>query len=114
MDDRSQLRDPREDNLPKWARDKFAELRNAIAYADRELKVARREALENGATGKIIADGLASEGFPLHDRSCVEFHLPGGKVTCMLRDNGAVLDLNSSGSILIHPRAANSAYVTVA
>lgn len=105
--------DARESKLPKWATDTLAALRNEIADKDRQLAISRRQATDNGATGVVIADCLGGDGFPLNDRALIDFKLPGGKITVMLRDGSTILDLNSSGSMLILPRASNSAYIQV-
>lgn len=102
-----------EAKLPIWARDLLRELRNKIEQQENIIAIAGERARANGCSGKIIADGLIHKGFPLHDRALVEFHLSHGKVSCMLRENGTVLDLNSSGAMLIRPQAANAAYILV-
>lgn len=106
--------DEREAKLPVWARDEINRLRRTVEDQANALSIAREEARKDGCTGKVIADGMLSRGFPLHDRAIVEFHLPDGKVSCMLRENGAVLDLNcSGGAMIIRPRASNSAYIAI-
>lgn len=102
---------PDENKLPKWARDELILLRSMVEAQAVELAIARKEAPPSEYTGKVIADGLGKDGFPLRDRATVTFHLPNGKVSVMLRENGTLLDLNSSGVMLIMPRAANSAYI---
>jgi hypothetical protein len=107
--------DIREDKLPSWVRSTLLELRNNLAEQRGIVAIAREEANSNGCTGKVVADGLlSSKGFPLHDRARVRFLLPNGYVDVMLRDNGTILDINSSSSMLIEPRACNCAYVRVA
>ncbi len=101
-----------ETKLPRWARDAFTELRNENSDLKRALAMARQEDAI-GATGKVTADTLGRVGFALHDRAQVTFSLPNGNVTCMLRENGSVLDLNSHGSLHILPRASNSAWIVV-
>ncbi len=105
------MADPREEKLPRWAQDDLNSLRAKIESQAIELAVARNEAPMCDATGKVIADGMGREGFPLRDRATVTFHLPNGKVSVMLREHGTLLDLNCSGTMLIMPRAANSAYL---
>lgn len=105
--------DEREAKLPVWVRDELRSLRNKIVEQNNIISIARNEARANGCTGKIIADGLLNDGFPLHDRSMINFHLPDGKVSCMLRENGTILDINSNGPMLIRPQASNSAYILV-
>lgn len=101
-----------ETKLPRWARDLLVGLRNENAELTRALATARGVAAD-GATGRVIADCLGRDGFPLHDRAQVTFNLPGGKVSCMLRENGTILDINSVGTLHILPRASNSAWVKV-
>jgi hypothetical protein len=105
---------PDETKLPKWVRDELASLRNRVRDLERQASIIRGEAPGNGATGKVIADDLGRDGFPLHDRAAITFHLPAGKVTCMLREDGTILDLNCHGSMRLLPRAANSVWVEVA
>jgi hypothetical protein len=104
------IQDPREENLPKWVRDKILVLRIKIKDQSDALDIANRRA-QDGSSGVVIADDLGHNGFPLNDRAQVTFHLPGGKVSVMLRENGTVLDINGSGSICVMPRASNCAYV---
>jgi hypothetical protein len=106
--------DIREDKLPAWVRSTLIELRNKLNEAQGVIAIARCDAAKNGCTGKVIADSLiSSKGFPLHDRARVRFHLPGGHVDVMLRENGTLLDINASGAMLILPRASNDAHVRI-
>ena len=108
--------DPREERLPLWVKQALLVLRSDVDRLGRDLAIARKQAPEDGASGKVMADCLGHDGFPLHDRASIEFTLPSGTVTCMIRNRGdeSVLDINSSiGGMLIHPQAANSAYVTI-
>jgi hypothetical protein len=106
--------DIREDKLPAWVRSTLLELRNKIADQSAVLAVARSEAHVSGCTGKVIADSfISSKGFPLHDRARVRYHLPNGHVDVMLRENGTLLDINTSNAMLILPRASNNAYIKV-
>lgn len=110
----SQLLDSVQSYLLSNAETELATLRNKIAYLERDLAIANSVAPSRGATGKVIADDLGHDGFPLNDRAVVTFNLPGGKVSCMLRDNGTALDLNTSGGVLhLVQRTANSAWIEV-
>lgn len=106
-----------ETKLPKWAQAEFNSLRYRITELERRLAIATREAPTNGATGKVMADDLGKEGFPLHDRAQVVFNLGKNKrIGCMLRErNGeAVLDVNSHwGALVIMPSGGNCAYLKV-
>ena len=103
--------DIREDRLPSWVRGTLNQLRNKISEQQDTIAIAREEATKSGCTGKVIADGLFNTGFPLHDRARVRFNLPNGHVDVMLRENGALLDINASSAMFIMPRASNDAYV---
>jgi hypothetical protein len=104
--------DIREDKLPAWVRSTIFELRQKISERAATIAMARSEAQENGCTGKVIADSLiSSKGFPLHDRARVRFIVPHGYVDVMLRENGSLLDINSSHQMYVLPRASNSAYI---
>ena len=109
----SMIPDIREDKLPVWARDKLRELRNKLEECSGLLSLAREEALRKGCTGKVTAEGIMREGFPLHDRAVVTFRLPNGKIDVMLRENGTLLDLNSSGAMLVRPQASNSVHIQI-
>lgn len=106
--------DEREAKLPVWARDTINALRRQVEDQEGTLSIAREEARKAGCTGKIIADGLGTKGFPLHDRALVEFHLPNGKVCVMFREDGTILDINTMGPMLVRPQASNSIYITIA
>lgn len=107
--------DIREDKLPSWVRSTLLELRNNLAEQRGIVALAREQAANSGCTGKVVADGLiSSKGFPLHDRARVRFLLPNGHVDVMLRENGTIFDVNSSGPMSIEPRASNNAYVRIA
>lgn len=105
--------DIRENKLPAWVRGVLLELRNKVSEQANTLAIAREEARENGCTGKVMADGLARAGFPLHDRAMVTFQVPGGKVDVMLREHGTLLDINSSGRMLVLPNASNSIFIKI-
>ena len=108
------LPDEREAKLPAWVRSTLIELRNKVAEQDKLLAIAQEKARNDGCTGKVIAEGLMTKGFPLHDRAMVTFHLPNGKIDCMLRESGTLLDINASPSgLVIHPRASNSVFLSV-
>lgn len=107
------MNDPREDKLPKWAQDLILSLRLEAHRKNRELDIANRQAKQDGASGLVIADCLIGEGFPLNDRAVVQFKLPGGKATVMLRNGGTILDINCDGKMMILPRASNSAYIII-
>ncbi len=104
--------DEREKNLPKWAQDLILVLRLEGREKDRQLAVANKQAAK-GSTGKVIADCLGGEGFPLDDRAMIRFEVPGGKIDVTLRERGTLLDLNSTGTLLILPRASNSAHFKI-
>ena len=106
------MMDEREKNLPKWAQDLILALRLEGREKDRQLDIANKKAAK-GSTGKVVADCLGGDGFWLDDRAVVRFEVPGGKIDVMLRDRGTVLDLNSSGTLLILPQASNSAHFKI-
>lgn len=101
-----------ETKLPQWVRDRLNALRADLDVARRTLAIASNQAALN-STGKVIADSLGvGVGFPLHDRAAIDFKLPSGKITVMIRGNA--LDLNSSGgALLVHPSASNSVQIIV-
>jgi hypothetical protein len=111
--DQAMATDAREDKLPAWAKLLVMNLRNTIRDQETALAIAHGAAADAGCTGKIMADCLGKIGFPLHDRAIVEFHIPGGKVMCNLRDNGTKLYVNATGSVRIHPGASNAFIVTL-
>lgn len=102
-----------ETKLPKWAQFELSKLRGALAERERELAIARKMAPECGASGKVVAESLGSDGFPLSDRACISFRLRGGVVRVMLRevDGSEVLDINGDRCIWVAPRSGNVAHV---
>jgi hypothetical protein len=102
--------EPDLEKLPMWAQDLIRRMQNRISDLEGVLTIARREAPDKGATGKVIADIMGAQGFPLHDRCAVKFSTDTGPITAMLRDGK--LGLNAEwGGLSILPRASNSALV---
>lgn len=100
----------REAKLPKWAQDELFVLRQQIETLGAQLRIAKLEASDEASGMVAVEVGLDQIALP--DRARVVFNLPGGRVSCMIRDK-VFLDLNSYGMIAVLPRASNSAYVAV-
>lgn len=102
-----------ETKLPKWAQNSLAVLRADVARLEAACATLKREAANRGATGKVVIDEYPMR-IPLGDRSVIRFGLPHqGAISCMLRDGGSILDINSVGTLQIYPKAANSVWLKV-
>ena len=113
MTDATETKSRDESKLPKWARDELRSLRLKVDQQLNALMIAAGDANISGATGKVIADDLSSNGFPLNDHTNITFHVPGGRIYVRLRENGTLLDINGSQPFQILPRAANCAYIKI-
>lgn len=114
--------DPREEKLPRWARDLLDNMRRRVEHAEATAEAARL-ATGPGETDTVVYR-YSDEPIGLPPGCQVEFRLgpaPEGRtfsrnyVHCRVETtkHGTWLDLSGGDSISIQPRSGNSARITV-
>ena len=105
MPDRTE--DSRMTKLPKWAQAEIRRLTAGLKYTN-EIVMAMGE-----KDGDVVINAFSEEAFSMPARTYIRFTVEGGRISVGIRDGG-VLDINADGgTLIILPRAANSAYVKV-